>query len=282
MKNLACAVIGALVVLGCGGDDDAASDDDGPMFPDANQGDDDDADGGVDGGPILECNPISQTGCDAGEKCAFVLDDVDSRVGHTGCVANGTVEQGGDCTGPEAVGESDDCVAGAHCYLSKCNAMCVDNTQCGDAGACQSFESLDYDVCLPSCNPLDQTSCPQDPLQGCYLGSGGAVCAAVTDAMSAPGGPCTYLNDCNPGGGCYDDGMGGGICLEYCDFDAGYDEKTMQPCCGGDPSCAGMHGCSDLTHICGGIQDEDVIGVCFPAADAKCDCANDPPCPPAM
>jgi hypothetical protein len=99
--------------------------------------------------------------------------------------------------------------------------------------------------------------------------------------MTAAGGACTFLNDCEPGTGCLDDGMAGHACFEYCDFDAGYDDRTMQPCCGGDPACAGMHGCTDLTHICGRVQSEDqAVGICFPAADAKCDCANDPPCPP--
>src|SRR5687767_10282055 len=102
-------VLCSVALAGCGGGDDSGDDDDGT--PDA--GDPIDIDGGIGGEPdamvsTAECNPVSQTGCAAGEKCSSIRDMP------TSCQAAGTVTGGGPCTVPEG-GGPDDCEAGFIC-----------------------------------------------------------------------------------------------------------------------------------------------------------------------
>ena len=105
MKRVACVFsVGALGLFGCGGggDDD---DDDIIVFPDANTDQ-------PDAPPSGECNPVAQSGCAAGEKCALILDDVDTGAGHVGCIMDGTAAIGEACTDPVVVDTSDSCLAG--------------------------------------------------------------------------------------------------------------------------------------------------------------------------
>lgn len=229
--------------------------------------------------PGSECNAISQIGCNAGEKCAFILDNVDAGIGHTGCIANGTQSVGQACTSPASVGTSDDCVAGAHCYLSECMAMCdlVTYPYCGSNASCIGFEGLEnYDVCLPGCDPITQDCSNIPVVQGCYLTASGSVCSAFVGSSGTgeDGYPCMYLNDCAPGYGCFDDGMGGGNCLKYCGPVGGCFNDAMD-----EPTGCGCGGCG-ASDLCLGIQDEETVGLCVSAADVSCDCFATPLCPP--
>jgi hypothetical protein len=239
----------------------------GSCVPDLDGGDDEE-DANIeaaDAAPV-ECHPVSQAGCGPGEKCAFIVDDVGLLSGHFGCAADGTAGVGEGCTAPAAVGESDDCEAGAHCYEETCHAICEEDATCGDR-ACVPSDTLDFGLCLPGCNLLTQ-NCPVG--QGCYLATGEPICAAVTETASPPGGVCMFINDCAAGGGCFEDGMGGGVCLAYCD-------ATAFPCCG--DACGGTPGC-EADEVCVVIEGEESFGVCLLDADAGCVCTPAPVCDP--
>jgi hypothetical protein len=83
-------------------------------------------DAGLDGGVAGACNPITQQGCDAGEKCSWLVVQEDPFLGRTDCVPDGTVAVGGACTeGPpgETTGY-DDCAAGSLCIAGMCKTIC--------------------------------------------------------------------------------------------------------------------------------------------------------------
>ena len=70
--------------------------------------------GGGDGGSTAVCNPVTQAGCEAGEKCAQLVQSDDPFLASTACVPDGSVTDGGACT-RGAAGQAtgyDDCVAG--------------------------------------------------------------------------------------------------------------------------------------------------------------------------
>ena len=227
------------------------------------------------------CNAVTQTGCSAGEKCAFVVDDIVTGAGHTQCTPDGNVPVGGDCLTPQANGQSDNCEAGGYCYLGKCQSVCTTiSPSCPDNGVCVSFTGLgDFDVCLAGCDPLaplDAYDCPDSPVaQGCYLISEGAACSAIS-AEGQPGDPCQFLNSCERGSGCFGDGMGNGVCRKYCGPVDGcftFDDPAV-------PTSCNCGGCGP-TELCLSIQDEPVVGVCTPAPNVGCDCLASPVCPPA-
>jgi hypothetical protein len=195
--------------------------------------------GTPDGAPVGgACNAVTQTGCSAGLKCAWIVSDVATQAGMVGCSPNGTIPVGGTCTQPAVVGEADGCIAGSHCVFSTCHTICslMPSVPCS-MGGCVGVEGLDFAICLPNCDPLLQ-DCPLG--QGCYLTADGPVCATVVGA-AGPGMACMYLNDCTAGSGCFDDGLGGGICYKYCNF-ASYPNLPDPTHCTTGQTCTGITG----------------------------------------
>ncbi len=264
MKKLALfAVIGTFGLVGCGGSSDDSGDDDVPVFVDASPDDTPDS-----GTPVGDCNAVSQTGCQPGEKCGFILDDPMSGLGHTGCAADGTAALGEACTNPAAAGQSDTCAAGGSCYQGTCHGICTTvNDTCAGGTSCVAFNDIDFDMCLPNCDPIAQ-DCPGD--DACYLLPSGSVCAGVF-MDSQPGEACTAANGCTAGAGCFGDP---GMCLRYCSLTVcppQTDEMgNVVAWCGPDAdppcTCAGGAQFSGMeclaTESCQGIQGEDVVGVC--------------------
>jgi hypothetical protein len=131
-------------------------------------------DGAVDA--AMACNPVMQTGCQAGEKCTWIV-DIDGNptamtedIGHIGCVADGSLAEGASCTDGSMAGP-DACVAGQLCVSGKCKPICdpqvVEGTNA--AGACpKDFSCSVYagvfesggdptaGVCDVGCDPLTQ------------------------------------------------------------------------------------------------------------------------------
>lgn len=71
------------------------------------------------------CNPISQTGCEADQKCTW--QQVTETEGWIACVPDGTVALGDACTTMEP-GETmgyDDCARGGYCR-GVCKEICTD------------------------------------------------------------------------------------------------------------------------------------------------------------
>jgi hypothetical protein len=114
------SLLGAFVLAARGGSDDQP---DGPRFLDA----DVHAPCGKSASSV--CNPLTQTGCNTGEKCTWFRVS-EACGGEVGCAPAGDVPVGGSCTwGPDgALTGFDDCVLGAVCDDSagagSCLAMC--------------------------------------------------------------------------------------------------------------------------------------------------------------
>jgi hypothetical protein len=271
MKTVACVVlIGALGLVGCGGDDDGGG-----------------IDIGADAGPSGACNPVSQMGCAAGQKCGFVLLDPATGASGAACIADGTQALGAECTRPMAANETDNCVAGSWCFDGKCVGMCSDTSLagCQQNEACVSVNMVDgFGACLPNCDPLNQTgTCPSG--QGCYLAGGGAVCAG--SAGVAVGEPCEFINSCAPGGVCLGE-AGASKCRQFCgDFtlclvDDGANIEACGDCNGKlTTACPLDEACFPIGDGMGGAAHPQA-GACLGEADTQCSCAASPICPPAM
>jgi hypothetical protein len=223
-------VVAIVVVMACGGGDDAAERDDAATGGESDARQADAADGTdaasstdaaseSDGGVSGLCNPVTQQGCAGGEKCSWLVVQEDPFLGRTDCVPDGTVAIGDACVeGPpgETTGY-DDCEAGGLCMSDVCRTICnIDPDSCGDGFACSTYSNTFTDdvtenlgVCDPTCDPVAQTCA--DPSQGCYLQlfNGVATCSDVAagaedltqgDQCANDGARC-FLNGCARGYG---------------------------------------------------------------------------------
>ncbi len=187
-----------------------------------------------DGGGMI-CNPLTQTGCQTGEKCTWINDQDNPPIGHVGCAPEGGVggtplALGAACTDPVAGPMGyDDCTKGTVCLSGECKQICDVNggaPTCDENHACSRYADFFESggtavagVCDPGCDPLTQdlkigankAACgspsPAMPNKGCY-GFSEYSCAPtgmtswpLTDRMmpqtNAAGNP--YLNGCAPG-----------------------------------------------------------------------------------
>lgn len=135
---------------------------------------------------LSACNPVSQTGCNPGQKCTWQT--VNESTGRIACVPTGTVPEGGACTflPPGETEGYDDCVGGHYCNGGVCQRICTDAPDsCPFAtSACSTYPGLFEDcasvstgVCDFKCEPGPQTrlfdgaalcgSTPESP-RGCY------------------------------------------------------------------------------------------------------------------
>lgn len=332
MKKVACLLVaGAFALLGCAGGG-SAPDADIIVFPDAAAGAPDaaipDASVGPDAppfvctssavyleplrtlpaympigtrdvslprptGPVV-CNPVAQTGCAVGEKCASILDDPATGASYVGCVADGTQDIGAACTDPTVAGASDDCLAGGECYNGLCHELCstaLDN--CTGTGVCVQFvdgggNDLPTQICLFGCSPLIQ-DCVADS-EACYLiGDGGACVVPSGGTGLAIGSACMFANACVEGGICIGP-AGSGVCRLMCgpvmDTWTEVDGTLTTPnCCGSN--CTICKACTFSNEICGLIGDgmgglaSETVGFCTTDEDMSsatyvCDCDNAP------
>ncbi|OGQ78046.1 MAG: hypothetical protein A2289_21155 [Deltaproteobacteria bacterium RIFOXYA12_FULL_58_15] len=120
------------------------------------------------------CNPVTQAGCAADNKCAIVsLEPL--------CRPNGDKGFGQACTVDSEGG--DDCAAGGYCNSNICAEIChVEPDTCGDSFIClsQPFSyTTTLGLCEPMCDPVLQDC--QQTNQACYpqLGTGHSFCAEV-------------------------------------------------------------------------------------------------------
>ncbi|HTE52730.1 MAG TPA: hypothetical protein VK698_17880 [Kofleriaceae bacterium] len=182
------------------------------------------------------CDPVAQTGCAAGDKCAQLVLSLEPGDVRTACVPDGTVEVGGACvTGEpgEATGY-DDCAAGADCTSGSCRRIClVAGDSCPDQFSCSTYLELFKDitetlvgVCDAVCDPIAQ-DCPAET-DACYLRitdeAGEATCVGVPDESEGR----EQNDDCSGPfpGKCYANGCAGGYhpvelngnatCSAYC------------------------------------------------------------------
>lgn len=168
------------------------------------------------------CNPVAQTGCSAGQKCAWIETD-GSGGGATGCVPAGTAAVREACSvgAPGPTTGYDDCAAGLTCLGGACRAICgFEAGSCGADFTCAAYAGLfgeGVGVCDPTCDPVRQVrhfdgaeACgspdPSNPTLGCFGAPGMAFMCAPAPSTAvhreAPLGPASggaFLNGCAPG-----------------------------------------------------------------------------------
>jgi hypothetical protein len=133
-----------------------------------------------------QCNPLTQTGCAASEKCTWITDQTTpQRIGHIGCTPTGTVETGCACTTglPGSTGY-DDCQKGSICQQGVCKQICDNqggSPQCDASFACVTYAGLfstgggpaAAGACTRTCDPLaDNDFLGSGSRPGCLCGSG--------------------------------------------------------------------------------------------------------------
>ncbi|MCP4446283.1 MAG: hypothetical protein GY811_13200 [Myxococcales bacterium] len=223
MKRLIISVFCAVAFGACGGSSDNNGDP--TLIPDAAAG--------TDAGSTLECNPVTQAGCETGEKCAQLVESAEPFLARTTCVpGDGEVGEGNACTPgvPGAETGFDDCVAGYTCINSVCTEICdvgppdgcrADGEAFGEGSYCTLYEGLFTDtigVCVAGCNPVDDSvadgaisNADCTGSEGCYLNTsrGVAACAGVP----ADSAEVTQNEDCHgpESGGCYLNGCASGF-----------------------------------------------------------------------
>lgn len=164
----------------------------------------------------VTCNPVTNEGCSATERCGRDGEGVR-------CDVDGGTLLGLPC---EVVDGADDCVRGTVCLGGTCQAVCrvADGRGCAAGQDClQSsgyFAALGYTfgVCVESCDPLTQrltsgATCPSG--QACYLLPSGALTCAAAGSL-AVGEVASFANDCAPGLATVFDADGIPRCTAFC------------------------------------------------------------------
>jgi hypothetical protein len=220
---------------------------------------------GAGGQPAVDCDPIAQTGCEAGEKCSVVVGGDTSSFE---CVAAGAIAAGAACT---RTNQGDDCTAGHYCVGNvgaSSDTTCRPLCETGGSSSCEvcvryaDFPSQEVGVCHPTCDPLAQDC---EGLLSCiYIGEPQPVCARLSQStLVPPGGSCQFLNQCTLGSSCLlndpDSTEGGTLCALHCDAT------------GGNPSCGELddsaeYGCAPIGNLVEGAMPE-AMGVCLRCAD---------------
>ncbi len=197
------------------------------------------------------CDPVTQSGCGAGSKCAVAGSS-------TQCVANGSATLGATCTTAP-----DDCVAGDYCVpsLEYCARFCRLNGDCPKGAGPLSANNISYCGTAFQAAPLSICTLPCNPV----LAAGASECASGTkcDAWGyAPvdmggieytncgsagagtdGATCTYSSDCATGYGCFGNGSGS-HCRLYCR------PNTNSDCTIGGQTCGAVVGWSFTGACC--------------------------------
>lgn len=120
------------------------------------------------------CNPLTQSGCMAGEKCTWLLDALMPQyVGHVGCAPDGTAAQGESCMyGAPGASGFDNCKSGLVCGnyrggAGTCKTICDQQggtPMCDSSHVCVTYSGLFTTgettpaaggVCDLACNPLE-------------------------------------------------------------------------------------------------------------------------------
>jgi hypothetical protein len=173
------------------------------------------------GNGFESCNPVTQGGCAADEKCSWLVVQLDPFLGRTDCVPDGTVAIGESCSegDPGEATGYDDCAAGGLCMSGTCRAICdLTSDSCCEGFACSSYTATftddsqeDTGVCDATCDPVAQDCA--DAARGCYLQlfTGHATCSLAApgaeeltqgDTCANDGASC-FLNGCAKGYGAF-------------------------------------------------------------------------------
>jgi len=172
--------------------------------------------GGGGGGTCSEdpCKLVApQCGCDADQACTLDASGLNRVCGPAGSAMG---NQG--CDGTTL------CAPGLFCNGGFCSPFCVNDDPCIPLGTICALQFSSGDlICSDLCDPLSNFGEGCAPSSGCYLNTtdGGVdylVCAPNGGVLD--GDPCTQIDDCLPGSGCYNDGVSN-KCLHHCRVDTG-------------------------------------------------------------
>ncbi len=156
----------------------------------------------------VACRPAPQAGCDAGEKCSIVIDNVAQTLVFA-CVAEGSQENGETCSA-RADG-ADDCGKGLFCNGLGTVPRCQPYCDVASATSCDTVCSeLDvtthpgvlspsgYGVCQPTCDLLEQDC--GDGNACVFVESAFPVCGEPQGVLT--GEDCSFFNECEIGSAC--------------------------------------------------------------------------------
>lgn len=152
-----------------------------------------------------ECDIVKQDCADMTATCVY-----DGTAKHNVCtkLATGTKLKGESCASQA------ECDRGLFCYGGKCSPACCsgDNSTCGTGGACNLAITDDGGAVIhyacsynPGCKPF-KYDCPSGMV--CLFNDEPDVFKCSTPSSSgglgkAPGGACTYVNDCGESQACF-------------------------------------------------------------------------------
>jgi hypothetical protein len=139
--------------------------------------------------PVMLCDPLAQTGCMPGEKCATRVLQDNPEITEIACVMDGTVAIDGACGyGPAGASGFSNCKAGGECVFGVCKQICDQlggSPKCDPNHACELYEGLFESngmpvagVCEPKCDPLTQEL---------LVGTTTAACGSTNAAMADTG-----------------------------------------------------------------------------------------------
>lgn len=155
---------------------------------------------------VASCDPLAQTGCEAGEKCSVILPPDDGN-GSTDCVGDGSVAEGDPCMLIERADGTriDDCMGPLVCGPENvCTPPCVfrERGSCGDGGTCVAVNRYFEDVtvanvglCVPQCDPLDPGGTCNTG-RGCYPFFPTSEFLCVVPASGADA--LRFMDECSP------------------------------------------------------------------------------------
>ncbi len=161
----------------------------------------------------VPCDPVLQTGCDAGQNCTYIGAETDAY-----CIAAGEVPANFEC---DNVG---DCQRGVCMSInqtgSRCYQLCGADTDCGagTANECLDLDATPFKVCkIPGlyeqCNLLTQNCA--DPAKACYRVNGEEEPICLRAGEGALGSECNSAAACINGNLRVND-----VCRAICDPDA--------------------------------------------------------------
>jgi hypothetical protein len=196
--------------------DETSNDDDDDDDDDSND-DDAESEAGESGGPVFECDPVEQTGCNGDDKCTVVLQA--GSYGYT-CVADTVAHASLESCDPDLAGGLDGCPAGTACLSDEaeqglCIPLCIDGSDCGDGNCIPDLEN-DIPYCADECSPFE-AMCPT-PLQCRRLDDRFGCSFVRPDDTGSQGEPCSVSGDvgCAEGFACMPGGLVPGCASDNC------------------------------------------------------------------
>ncbi len=185
----------------------------------------------VDATAGVDCNPVTQLGCEADEKCSQVVESEEPFLARTTCVPDGIVATSEACSlgQPGAATGFDDCVAGDICIAGTCERICSN----GPSDSCRRADEAQGtgQYCATNAN-IFQFGFPGigTCADACDISAGTIVDGAVVSP------------DCQAGAGCYVEASSGGASCRLTPGTA-TDPTQNEDCIGGVNGCD-TNGCA--------------------------------------